>query len=174
MAPIRSLAGLLLAVANLGQIAFSAPTSKIAAVEQRDESLLGYNPTNVVQNEDTDAISYSFVPGQTDSAVIGAPLDFTTVENPQPVRGSKGGLDPGPRTEGYDRLNPDKLAPPGTDHGNVNNAEWPLGLSHAKLGLGRGGWSRQQVCLVFSRAEFLISDYLGARLLTRCPHGVKQ
>jgi hypothetical protein len=66
------------------------------------------------------------------------------VQNPQPIRGNKGGTDPGPRTEAYDRLNPDKLAPTGTDHGDVSNAQWPMGLSHAKLGLGRGEWSRQQ------------------------------
>lgn len=26
----------------------------------------------------------------------------------------------------------------------MDNAQWPLGLSHAKLGLDRAGWSRQQ------------------------------
>lgn len=27
----------------------------------------------------------------------------------------------------YDRVNSDKLAPPGTDHGQTINAQWPLG-----------------------------------------------
>lgn len=27
----------------------------------------------------------------------------------------------------YDRINPDKLAPPGTDSGATINAQWPLG-----------------------------------------------
>jgi hypothetical protein len=97
-----------------------------------------------VINQDTDDIVYSLVPGQSDAAVIGAYLDFNGVSQPQPIRGTKGGTDPGPRTEEYAILNPDKLAPPGTDHGTVANAQWPLGLSHAKLGLSRAGWSRQQ------------------------------
>lgn len=33
---------------------------------------------------------------------------------------------------------------PWVDHGGVINAQWPMGLSHAKLGLDRAGWSRQQ------------------------------
>jgi hypothetical protein len=144
MSPFRSLAALLLTIASLEQRALTAPTGTSSAAAPTANSLLGYNPANAVINDDTDAISYSLVPGQTDAATVGPPLDFSTVENPQPIRGSKGGTDPGPRTEGYDRLNPDKLAPPGTDHGGVDNAEWPLGLSHQKLGLQRAGWSRQQ------------------------------
>lgn len=27
----------------------------------------------------------------------------------------------------YDRINSDKLAPPGTDHGQTINAQWPMG-----------------------------------------------
>jgi len=121
---------------------FAAPTGTSSAAAPT--ALLGYSPTNTVINEDTDAISYSLVPGQTDSATIGEYLDFNNVKHPQPIRGSKGGTDPGPRTEEYDILNPDKLAPPGTDHGAVSNAQWPLGLSHNKLGLSRSGWARQQ------------------------------
>lgn len=148
MASICRLAALLLTIATIEPLTFALPTgtNSAAAPVARDssESLLGYNPANVVINQDTDAISFSFVPGQTDTPNSGAPLDFTTVENPQPVRGTKGGLDPGPRTETYDRLNPDKLAPPLTDHGATANAQWPLGLSHSKLGLGRAGYARQQ------------------------------
>lgn len=29
----------------------------------------------------------------------------------------------------YDRINSDKLAPPGTDHGQTINAQWPMGKS---------------------------------------------
>jgi hypothetical protein len=91
-------------------------------------NLLGYNPHNVIVPEDTDAIIYGVAPGQTDDADIGAPLNFDNIDNPQPFRGSKGGIDPGPSkflsgygkekanmrpgTSAYDRLNPDKLAPP--------------------------------------------------------------
>jgi hypothetical protein len=142
MAPIYTLAGLLLCLANFEQYASAAPTGTASA--SPPESLLGYNPDNVVINANTDDIQYEFAPGQTDSANIGPILDFNNIENPQPIRGTKGGTDPGPRTEEYNVLNPDALAPPGTDHGGVSNAQWPLGLSNNKLGLGRAGWSRQQ------------------------------
>jgi hypothetical protein len=142
MAPIYTLAGLLLCLATFEQHASAAPTGTASA--SPPESLLGYNPDNIVINANTDDIQYEFAPGQTDSANIGPILDFNNIENPQPIRGTKGGTDPGPRTEEYNVLNPDALAPPGTDHGGVNNAQWPLGLSNNKLGLGRAGWSRQQ------------------------------
>src|ERR1700722_21034832 len=104
------LSSILLAMASFTNLTFSAPTGTASAAPP--SSLLGYNAANKVINEDTDDISYTLVPGQTDTAVIGAYLDFNNVENPQPIRGSKGGTDPGPRTEEYDILNPDKLAPP--------------------------------------------------------------
>jgi oxalate decarboxylase family bicupin protein len=136
------LQGLVLALASF-QYTSAAPTGTVSA--SQPESLLGYSPDNIVINQDTDDFPYSLVPGQTDSANIGAPLDFNAVEtDPQPIRGSKGGTDPGPQTSEYDKLNPDAIAPPGTDHGSVDNALWPLGLSHRKLGLDRAGWSRQQ------------------------------
>lgn len=146
MASIRKIGALLLlSIASLEQqVSLAAPTGTLSAADPTSGSLLGYNSANVVINQDTDDIQYSLVPGQTDAATVGSPLDFSTVENPQPIRGSKGGTDPGPRTEEYDSLNPDKLVPPGTDHGGVDNAEWPMGLSHMKLGLSRAGWSRQQ------------------------------
>jgi hypothetical protein len=138
MASARIATSLLLAIASLQQTALAAPTGTSSAASPT--SLLGYNPANVVQNENTDDIDFQFAAGQTDATTVGAYLDFNTVKNPQPIRGTKGGTDPGPRTEEYDVLNPDKLAPPGTDHGGVDNAQWPLGLSHSKLGLGRAGW----------------------------------
>lgn len=142
MAPIYRLAILLLSLAALEQGALAAPTGTSSA--SPPSPLLGYNSDNVVINGHTDDIKYELAPGQTDSAKIGPILDFSNVENPQPIRGSTGGLDPGPRTEEYSVLNPDALAPPGTDHGGVPNAQWPLGLSNNKLGIGRAGWSRQQ------------------------------
>lgn len=142
MARISILTSLLLTIASLDQATLAAPTGTSSATAPT--SLLGYNPANTVKNENTDDIDYQLAAGQTAAANIGAYLDFNTVQNPQPIRGTKGGTDPGPRTEEYDLLNPDKLAPPGTDHGGVDNAQWPLGLSHNKLGLGRAGWSRQQ------------------------------
>ncbi|CAG8979186.1 hypothetical protein HYALB_00000321 [Hymenoscyphus albidus] len=138
-----------LLVASAGLV-LSAPTGTASA--PATNTLLGYNPANGVINVDTDNIPFSLVPHQTEAATIGTALDFTDTENPQPIRGTKGGLDPGPQTPEYSRLNPDRLAPPGTDHGAVDNAQWPLGLSHAKLGLGRAGWSRQQNAAVLPAA----------------------
>lgn len=112
----------------------AAPTGTSSAAAPT--ALLGYNPANVVINENTDDIPYSLVPGQTDAATIGAYLDFDGVPNPQPIRGSKGGTDPGPRTEEYDVLNPDKLAPPGTDHGGVAN--------------GESLYPRREICVLYS------------------------
>lgn len=136
------LASILLAVASFSYLTLAAPTGTASAAAP--SSLLGYNAANVVKNENTDDITYSLAPGQTDSAVIGAFLDLNNVQNPQLIWGSKCGTDPGPRTDEYDILNPDKLAPPGTDHGTVWNSQWMMGLSHMKLGLDRAGWARQQ------------------------------
>jgi hypothetical protein len=84
MAPkaLCSLAALL-ATASFFQNASTAPTGTSTAAAPT--ALLGYNPANGVINEDTDNIKYTLVPGQTDSAVIGAFLDFNNVENSQPV-----------------------------------------------------------------------------------------
>jgi hypothetical protein len=112
-----------LAAVLFASLVASAPTGTSSTPAPTDSSLLGYNAANGVINVDTDKIPYSLAPGQTNAATIGAPLDFSNIQHPQPVRGSKGGLDPGPTTPEYSRLNPDKLAPPGTDHGAVKNAQ---------------------------------------------------
>ncbi|KAK0647362.1 Oxalate decarboxylase OxdC [Lasiodiplodia hormozganensis] len=106
--------------------------------------LQGYNPSNILTDEDTTNVQYELAPGQTNDADLGTFLDFSDIENPQPIRGTKGGTDPGPRNPEVDRQNSDKLAPPGTDHGQTINAQWSMGLSHAKLGKEGAGWSRQQ------------------------------
>lgn len=106
--------------------------------------LQGYNPSNILTDEDTTNVQYELAPGQTNDADLGTFLDFSDIENPQPMRGTKGGTDPGPHNSEVDRQNSDKLAPPGTDHGQTINAQWSMGLSHAKLGKEGAGWSRQQ------------------------------
>lgn len=50
----------------------------------------------MVLDEDTDPV-HGFAPGQTDVPNSGAPLDFVGVNNPQPIHGSKGGTEAGPR-----------------------------------------------------------------------------
>lgn len=41
--------------------------------------------------------NYDLVPGQTADADLGLYLDLEEAQNPQPIRGSNGGTDPGPR-----------------------------------------------------------------------------
>ncbi|KAL3491013.1 oxalate decarboxylase [Aspergillus germanicus] len=116
------------------------------------EDLLGYSPDNTLTGQTTEDIEYTLVPGQTEDADIGSYLDFSNTENPQPIRGTLGGTDPGPRNAELDRQNSDKLAPPGTDHGQTINANWPMSLSKAKLGLDGAGWSRQENVVVMPGA----------------------
>ncbi|EIM89788.1 oxalate decarboxylase [Stereum hirsutum FP-91666 SS1] len=61
---------------------------------------------------------------------------------PEPIRGTLGGTILGPQNIAIDQQNPDMLAPPTTDHGDVPNAKWPFSLSHNRL--QTGGWARQQ------------------------------
>src|ERR1700750_2384424 len=60
-------------------------------------ALLGYDPNSKITTENTNAIQYQLSPGQTDTANLGTYLDFENNPNPQPIRGTKGGTDPGPR-----------------------------------------------------------------------------
>lgn len=111
-----------------------------------DASLLGGNaPIPDVNSESAVVENPQFVPGQDADRQLGLYLDFNSVDAPQPVRGGLGATDPGPRTYYYERINPDIFAPPGTDTGDVENAMWPLGLSHNRAGTDPGaGWARQQ------------------------------
>ncbi|TFY69233.1 hypothetical protein EVG20_g3233 [Dentipellis fragilis] len=61
---------------------------------------------------------------------------------PEAIRGSLGASVLGPQNIAIDQQNPDFLAPPSTDNGDVPNAKWPFGLSHNRL--QTGGWARQQ------------------------------
>lgn len=109
-------------------------------------SLLGVI-TKEVNPESSASVSsdkYELAPGQGASAELGIPFTFEDTTNPQPIRGDLGSTDPGPRTYSYDRLNPDTLAPPGSDSGDVEQAKWPMGLSHNRILPGHAGWSRQE------------------------------
>lgn len=61
------------------------------------EALLGYSATEKVASGSKPDIKYTLLPGQKEDAKIGSYLDFENVENPQPIRGSSGSDDPGPR-----------------------------------------------------------------------------
>ncbi|KAI0671639.1 oxalate decarboxylase [Trametes maxima] len=61
---------------------------------------------------------------------------------PQAQRGTLGATILGPQNVPIDLQNPDTLAPPTTDHGEVMHAKWPFSMSHNRL--QTGGWARQQ------------------------------
>ena len=55
---------------------------------------------NPVDTADSAIVSnYQLVPGQQENADLGLYLDLNEVQNPQPIRGSNGGTDPGPRKD---------------------------------------------------------------------------
>lgn len=86
------------ALVVIGNVANAAPAALASTDPLRGgEGLIGYSPSNTISNENTETISYQLAPSQTQDADIGASLDFSTIENPQPLRGSLGGTDPGPR-----------------------------------------------------------------------------
>jgi len=63
--------------------------------------LAGPEPaSNQISSPDTDIPSdqYQLAPGQTEDSDVGLYLDFSNVENPQPIRGPPGNIptDPGP------------------------------------------------------------------------------
>jgi len=61
---------------------------------------------------------------------------------PEAIRGPTGNKVLGPQNIPIDLQNPDALAPPTTDNGDVRNFKWPFSLSHNRL--ATGGWARQQ------------------------------
>ncbi|RDW61035.1 putative oxalate decarboxylase oxdD [Coleophoma cylindrospora] len=130
-----------------------------------NEQLLGEaaRPSPVSGGDSAVVSEYPLVNGQLADSKLGLYLDFNSVEDPQPIRGTLGQTDPGPGNPicpaktleslhlfllgdfEYEKLNPDRFAPPGTDSGSLPNAMWPLALSSNRLGTGKtSGWARQQ------------------------------
>ena len=61
------------------------------------EQFLGPNGNPVHPADSAIVTDYDLVPGQTADADLGLYLDLDQTENPQSLRGSGGGTDPGPR-----------------------------------------------------------------------------
>lgn len=59
------------------------------------DDLVGYSPSHNVPIKDT-SVQYHLVPGQKEQPNDGRYLKFEDVDQPQPIRGNKGGTDPGP------------------------------------------------------------------------------
>ncbi|KZV65237.1 oxalate decarboxylase [Peniophora sp. CONT] len=70
------------------------------------------------------------------------PVDDMNVADPEATRGGLGSNILGPNNVPLAQENPDLLAPPTTDNGDVPNAKWPFTLSSNRL--QTGGWARQQ------------------------------
>ena len=122
------------------------PTGPVGSSGNRygSESLLGPGSAQAGSSSPTENVPYTPVANQAANPTLGMYLDFSKSENPQPIRGSNGATDPGPRTYNYDRINSDLVARPGTDMGDVANAKWPMGLSSSRSGTGKNsGWARQ-------------------------------
>lgn len=66
---------------------------------------------------------------------------MTDKNAPQPIRGSHGADDPGPRNVVLDKMNPDILNPPATDNGGIPNLKFPFAMAHNRL--EDGGWARE-------------------------------
>ncbi len=60
---------------------------------------------------------------------------------PEPIRGPDGATVLGPRNIPVAQENPNALAPPVTDHGDMPNLKWSFADSHMRL--EDGGWARQ-------------------------------
>lgn len=131
-------------------------------------SLQGYDGNSIDTADDTRVPNPSLVPAQKYPADDGLYLDLTNVDSPQPIRGSKGGTDPGspgmspsndkvdtdtiPDTSLYNKHESDAFAPPGSGAGSLPQFKWPLGLSHNHLGLNGSGWARQENTAVLPAA----------------------
>ncbi len=59
----------------------------------------------------------------------------------QPIRGTRGATDPGPRNALLDHQNPDVLIPPETDSGSIPNLKFSFSMAHNRL--EDGGWARE-------------------------------
>jgi oxalate decarboxylase len=86
---------------------------------------------------------------------------------PQPVRGSAGATDTGPRNVERDRQNPDMLAPPETDSGTIPNLKFSFSDAHNRL--QEGGWARQ-----VTARELPVATTLAGVNMRLTPGGVRE
>ncbi|RPB21164.1 Bicupin, oxalate decarboxylase/oxidase [Terfezia boudieri ATCC MYA-4762] len=107
-------------------------------------TLRGYDESYPFPTQNTHPDKIEYAPGQKLDEPEGGFLDFNDIDNPQPLRGNRGGTIASNRNIALEKQHPDSFAPPITDKGSVAQLEWPLGLSHVKLGHDKAGFSRQQ------------------------------
>ncbi|EEB99664.1 hypothetical protein MPER_00618 [Moniliophthora perniciosa FA553] len=120
MAPIRI--STLLALLTFGRITIQAPTSPSSTSSAPD-------PDATVPYATTDPNYPLWGPDSSPS-------------EPKPIRGSLGSSVLGPDNPQINLQNPDLLAPPTTDNGQIGNVKWPFSFSSNRI--QTGGWARQQ------------------------------
>jgi oxalate decarboxylase len=82
------------------------------------------------------------VGGAASAATAGAGRIASVVAaTPQPLRPGEGGTILGPRNEPLERQNPDAVAPPSTDAGQLPNLKFSFDAAHTRI--TSGGWARQ-------------------------------
>ncbi|KAJ5926214.1 hypothetical protein N7516_007987 [Penicillium verrucosum] len=130
------------------------------------DSLVGYSPDNKGGSDSPPDIEYTLIPGQKEDQKIGSYLDFEKADNPQPIRGSTGADDPGPRNYYYDRINSDKLAPPELTMArpSMRSGRWSsipeqenyrYSYLLKRLGIDGAGWARQENTVVMPDATLM-------------------
>jgi oxalate decarboxylase len=81
------------------------------------------------------------VSGAAAAATVGGGAKLSAAGAPQPLRGAEGATILGPRNEPLERENPDALAPPSTDAGQLPNLKFSFDTAHTRV--TAGGWARQ-------------------------------
>jgi oxalate decarboxylase len=90
-----------------------------------------------------------------------------TNQVPKPMKESVGATDSGPRNLARDRQNPDMLAPPDTDSGEVPNLKFSFSDTHNRL--EEGGWARE-----VTARELPIATTLAGVNMHLTPGGVRE
>ncbi|KAH9930061.1 oxalate decarboxylase [Fomitopsis serialis] len=126
----KLLASVLCALA-LTSAALAAPTGGAAAsVDAIPSSVLTAEPeqeTTPHASDDPNSVLWNLT---------------TTVDPPQPIRGSLGAPIMAQQNIPLQQMNPDLLAPPTTDNGDIPNLKWSFTMSTNRL--QTGGYARQQ------------------------------
>ena len=86
---------------------------------------------------------------------------------PQPIKEGVGATDSGPRNLARDRQNPDMLAPPETDSGELPNLKFSFSDAHNRL--EKGGWARE-----VTARELPIATTLAGVNMRLTPGGVRE
>jgi oxalate decarboxylase len=85
----------------------------------------------------------------------------------EPIEGDLGATILGPRNDALERLNPDVLIGPQTDHGSIPNCKFPYAMSHNRV--LSGGWARE-----ITTRELPISREIAGVNMRLTPGGIRE